>query len=354
MRIAHALVALLLCALPARAVTVKEISRLEGQAETVLQGFGLVAGLNGTGDSGKELALARPLFEVLRNGGNSLGTPAELGNSKSVAMVMVTCVIPRGGAKLDDTFDVIVSAVNKPGSLAGGTLLLAPLTGPYPGSPAFALAHGPVVIEGMGSPVNGRARGAARIIKDIAPPKVADAFELVLEPWFSGWSAASQVAQAINAKADPQGAGVAVAVDERTVKVVVPVAERPNRAGFLADVLSAELNAALLDVPAQVIYNAQTGAIVVTGDVEIAPVAITHKDLTITTTLPPPVPTQQNPVVKRDSWVDVKTQARPSEKARLSDLLAALKQLNVPVGDQISILEMLHKTGKLQARIVKD
>ena len=61
-----------------------------------------------------------------------------------------------------------------------------------------------------------------------------------------------------------------------------------------------------------------------------------------------------NPIVKRDSWVDVKTQARPGEKAKLSDLLAALKQLNVPVQDQISILEMLHKSGKLQAKSVKD
>lgn len=338
----------------ARGVTVKEIVRFDGHSETILQGFGLVAGLPGTGDSGKELALARPLFEVLRNGGNSLALPSELGNSKSVAMVMVTCTIRRGGAKADDTFDVIVSAVNKPSSLAGGTLLIAPLTGPYPGSPVFALAQGAVTIEDTGSPVNARVRGGARLIRDIAAPKIGDAFDLILDTPYAGWAAASQVAQAINAKADPQGAGVAMAVDERTVRVLVPPAERPNKAGFLADVLSAELNTALLDAPAQVVYNAATGAIIVTGDVEIAPMAITHKDLTITTTTPAPTPTQQNPLVRRDTWVDVKTQARPSERAKLSDLLAALKQLNVPVSDQIAILEMMHKTGKLQAKIVKD
>jgi flagellar P-ring protein FlgI len=348
-------VLILLCsATLARAVTVKELVRFEGHSETILQGFGLVAGLPGTGDSGKELALARPLFEVLRNGGNSLGTPSELANSKSVAMVMVTCTIHRGGAKADDTFDIMVSAVNKPSSLAGGTLLISPLTGPYPGSPVFALAQGQITLEGTSSPVNARVRNGARLIRDITAPKIGEAFDLVLDTPYAGWAAASQIAQAINAKADPQGSGVAIAVDERTVRVVVPVAERPNKAGFLADVMSAEVNSALLDPPAQIVYNSATGAIVVTGDVEIAPMAITHKDLTITTTHPPPVPTVANPIVKRDTWVDIKTQARPSEKAKLSDLLAALKQLNIPVDDQISILEMMHKTGKLQAKIVRD
>ena len=334
--------------------SVKELARIEGQAETILQGFGLVTGLPGTGDSGKDLALARPLFEVLRNAGNQLGTPAELAGSKSVAMVMISCVIPRGGAKADDTFDVIVTAVNKPGSLKGGTLLLAPLTGPYPGSPVFALAQGQLVIEDPEVPTSARVRGGARMIQDIAGPKVGESFNIVLEPWFAGWSASSQVAQAINAKADPRGGGVASAIDERTIRVVVPPAERGNKAAFLADVMSAPVNYTLLELPAQVIYNREAGAIIVTGDVEIAPVAISHRDLSVTTTIPAPVPTPANPIVQRDGWIDVQTRARPAEAAKLSDLLAALKQLDVPVDDQVSLLEMLHKTGKLKARIVKD
>jgi flagellar P-ring protein precursor FlgI len=119
-------------------------------------------------------------------------------------------------------------------------------------------------------------------------------------------------------------------------------------------VLNAEVKTELLDLPAQVIVNSRTGAIIVTGDVQISPVAITHKELTITTTVPAAAPSAQAPISRRDRWTDLKTGARPSEAARLADLLAAFERLNIPTPDQIEILQMLHKTGKLHARLVVD
>lgn len=351
--------ALALFAATSFAGTIKDIARISTQGEYMLRGVGLVVGLPGTGDSGKDLAVARPLAQLLKNNGNGVAVPSELSNSKAVALVSVTCVIPERGGKTGDTFDVIVSVLNSAKSLKGGQLYLTALSGPYRTSEVYSLAEGPIDIDGVGVETRGRVRGGARLIRDVMGPQVGDSFDLVIDAPYAGWGAASQVAIAINAKAQPQAlsgnaASVAMAIDERTVRVVVPAAERADKAGFIADVLAAEVNLSQLDLPAQVIFNQRTGAIVVTGDVEIAPVAITHKDLSITTTTPAPVPSPLNPQVRRERWTDLQTGIKPNQRAKLSDLLAAFKQLDVSPQEQIGILQMLHKTGKLQAKLIMD
>jgi flagellar P-ring protein FlgI len=344
----------LLCS-SAAATTVKEVVRIKGQGESVLQGRGLVMGLSGTGDSGKEMVMARPLVEVLKNSGIAVGSPKELANSKSVALVSVTCTIPAAGARADDTLDVTVSVINSATSLKGGELFLTALKGPLAPDPrVYAVAQGLIDLQDPTVPTIGKVRGGARIIDDILMPAMGDTFDLIIDAPFAGWAASSQIAIAINAKAQPQGPRVATAVDERTIRVSIPEPDRLDRAGFLADVLSAEVNTQLLDIPAQVICNQRTGSIIITGDVEISPVAITQKDLTITTVLPQPTPSAQNPVIQRDRWAQITPSGRPSDMAKLADLIKAFKQLDIPVQDQIGILQMLHKTGKLQAKLVTD
>jgi flagellar P-ring protein precursor FlgI len=351
-----ACLAAILFALPAHATTVKELVRIKGQGESILRGYGLVVGLPGTGDSGKELAVSRPLAELLKQSGNQLGTPRELASAKSVALVSITCVIPAGGARADDTLDVQVSAVLSASSLRGGELYLSALLGPIPDAnqKIWAFAQGLIDLQDSTVLTNGKVRNGARIIEDILMPPVADTFELIIDTPYAGWAAASQIAISINAKAQPQGPKVATVIDERTIRVTVPEADRSDRAGFLADVLSADVNQQLLDIPAQVICNQRTGSIIVTGDVEISPVAITHKDLTITTTIPAPQPSVVNPIVTRDRWAPMASSAKPSEMAKLADLIRAFKQLDIPVQEQINILQMLHKTGKLNAKLVVD
>lgn len=351
-----ACLAALFLALSAHATTVKELVRIKGQGESILRGYGLVVGLPGTGDSGKELAVSRPLAKLLENNGNELGSLRELASAKSVALVSVTCVIPAGGARADDTYDVQVSTLLNASSLKGGELYLCALEGPLPdpSRKIYAFAQGLVDLHDPSVPTSGRVRKGARIIEDILMPGVGDSFELIIDPPYAGWAAASQIAIAINGKAQPQGPRVATVIDERTIRVVIPEADRADRAAFLADVLAAEVNQRLLDLPAQVICNQRTGSIIVTGDVEISPVAITHKDLTITTTVPPPSPSAANPMIVQDRWTAVAPGAGPAEMARLADLIRAFKQLDIPVEEQINILQMLHKTGKLQAKLIVD
>lgn len=348
----------------AQATSVKELTRIEGQGESILRGVGLVIGLSNSGDSSKDLAIARPLVALLQNNGQGVGEPQEITKGKtefrSVALVSVTCVVPREGARTDDTLDVTVSTLNSATSLKGGELYMTVLQGPLPGSPVYAIAAGKIEIEDTSVPTSARVRGGARIVKDIAMPDVGDAFNLVVESPYVGWSSVSTIAEAIQSNVALSGRAslatprVARVIDDRLIRITIPVEERSDKAAFLADVLNAQIRTELLDLPAQVIINQRTGAIIVTGDVTISPVAITHKDLQITTTTPAPTPTPQNPLVTRDRWTEVATSPSPREYARLSELLAALRNLDIPVSEQINIVQMLHKTGKLQAKLVMD
>ncbi len=356
-----AMVLALVCAASAPGTTVQEVARIQSQGESVLWGIGLVMGLPGTGDSGKDLALARPLAEVLRNGGVPVAEFNELKNSSSVALVMVRCTVPESGARTNDTFDVRVSVINSAKSLKGGTLFLAPLRGPTRGAEIYAVAEGDVQIEDPSVPTVGRVRLGARVVRDVNTSEMTgDSFVLVLRPHFAGWGASSEIAGKITqALTGLPGLGgtttaIATAIDDRTIRVEIPASERRHRAAFIGDVLATRIDAALLKLPAQVICNPNTGAIIVTGDVSISPVAITHKDLVITTTVPPPIPTPGNPILETSRWTQAGTGITPNQAAKLQDLLAAFKQLNVPVNEQIAILQMLSKGGQLQARIIID
>lgn len=356
-----------LCA-PARAgVTVGEIAHLKDTGGSVITGVGLVMGLNGTGDSGKDPAVARALMAYYASLGNTVGSLEELKNAKTVALVNVLCSIPEGGWRQDDQFDVTVTATHVATSLEGGTLFLAPLVGPYASGlngerPLLAMASGPVIIENLRSPRSGRVRHGAQMIAD--PPRasaVSDSFTLILNKPYAGYAAASEIASAITqsiyGKTGRALTGlppIATVLDDRSIRVDVPSSERSSTAAFVGDVLGTPITVALLKLPKQVIYNHAAGKIVVTGDVEVSPVALTSADLTITTTVPTPAPTPDSPQVQTSRWAAIAPGAKESDRAKLQDLLAAFNQLNIPVADQIALLEMMDKAGKLHARLVMD
>lgn len=343
---------------PTSATTVQELTRLKGQGESVLRGLGLVMGLPGTGDSGKELAMARPLAQWLKNNGNEPGALRELNGVKNVAVVSVTVVVPATGALADDTLDVEVVAINSCKSLKGGRLSLCPLMGPYVGDEHFGLAEGSIDID-PSTPTVGKVRLGARMVRDIRMPEVKDVFELIIQPHFAGWSSATQIVSTINdqQRANPGDAEppVAEVMDERTIRISIPKAERPQRAAFIADIMSTEVNPRLLGLPAMVICNRRSGAIILTADVTVNPVAITHRDLTITTTTPAPTPTAQDPLIDREKWMSITPRdTSTSQTARLADLLAAFNRLDIQVDQQVEILQMLAKGGQLQGKLVID
>jgi flagellar P-ring protein precursor FlgI len=276
------------------------------------------------------------------------------------------CTIPEGGWRQDDRFDITVMASHNAQSLEGGTLILSPLLAPFIDAqglrPIYAMASGPVLVENPKLPRSGRVRAGAHMIAD--PPRtgaVTDSFTLILNKPYAGFAAASEIAatitQTIYGKTGRGLSGlppIATVLDDRTIRVDIPAAERSNAPAFVGDVLSTPITVALLKLPKQVICNQTAGKIVITGDVEISAVALTSADLTITTTLPPPAPTPDNPEVRTARWAGIGVGAKDTDRAKLQDLLGAFNQLNIPVSDQIALLEMMEKAGKLHANLVRE
>ncbi len=347
----------------AASISIQDLCRIEGQGESVLRGIGIITGLKGTGDAASDLVIARPLAEIYKNNGLAIGELKDLAKGKAAAIVALEVVIPEQGARRDDKLDVFVTVMHSATNIEGGRLTLAPLTGPFKGDTTlYAMASGSVEIEKTAMPTVGRIRGGARVVTDVLPPALGPSFNLVLHPDARDYTVTTQLADTINtlqpdldALGESRGvAPIARAMDDAVVRIDIPAIERGNPARFVARVLTADFNPNLLRLPAQVLVNSRTGSIIVTGNVEISSVVISHKDLVISTTTPAPVPTAQRPISEQQKTTTVGTTGRASDRARIQDLLQALKALDVSVEDQIGILTQIHRVGRLHARLVID
>lgn len=336
--------------------TVKDITRLEGAGQSTLQGIGLVTGLAGTGDSGTDIQMARPLASLLEKLGDPVPDLQSLANTQSVAVVLVKCRVPETGAVENDRFDVTITTLASASSLAGGELHLCALIGPRPGSDVYAIADGAVMLTDVNTPTRAIVRDGAHMIRPITTVDIGDRFTLVLDSAMRDWSAAAEIAGAINqaiaGRPNADTPPVARVIDASRIEVVIPRFELANKPAFVSEVLSTDVNTSLLRLPAKIICNPQRGSIVVTGNVTISPVNITHRDLVITSTIPPPQPSPQAPLQQRSRWVSLETNARDAQETRLQDLLNAFEQLDIPVAEQISILSDLHASGRLEAKLI--
>jgi flagellar P-ring protein precursor FlgI len=331
------------------AVKVADITRLSGQRPNVLTGLGLVVGLKGTGDGGDYLPAIKPLAGMLSKFADPT-TVKELNNADNVALVLLSAKVPPNGVRDGDQIDVYVMSQGAAKSLKGGRLFITPMTGPIPDSGIFAMAEGPVQIEDPSTPTVGVVKGGAVMEADM-PAQVIDPngrFTLILQDPAADWTTASTIAKTINDAEAADGEVLAVAVDSKNVVVSIPSSERARPDSFISRVR--QLPVPLLPTEARVQINERTGTMVVTGDVEISPVVISHKGLTITTVEPQPTPTPRTPVVKTKELVPLDTTARGG--AKLQDLVNALEQLKVPAEDRIVIVKELYKTGMLHAKLI--
>lgn len=339
--------------------TLREYSRMRGQDEYKLTGLGLVVGLNGTGDSGEELVMARPLAEALKALGNPVPDFRDLESSKSVALVLVTATVPRSGLEVGDKLDVDVAVMHSAKSLEGGILLTCPLVSPVIRDQAYALAYGRISLETDGTTTVGAIAGGADAIRRVSNvPTLNGSFDLILDTNIAGWEVAAAVVTEINQQylltTGSSADALATVTDPRTIRVRIPRAEAPQPAAFVGDILSTDISSALRRLEARVICDTRSGLILLTGDVQVSPAVITHKDLTISTTVPAPLPDPNNPMLARNRWAAMNTEPLSTDSARLEDLIGAFEQLDVPAADQIRMLEMLHNAGKLHAKLTVD
>ena len=355
-----------LLAATASASRVGDITRLDAQREETLTGLGLVFGLKGTGDGGDFAPAIRPLSQMLGKFSNAASV-AELKDAKNVAVVALTVTVPANGVRGGDKLDVNVTSIGAAKTLAGGRLFVTPLTGPMPGMGVFALAEGGLVIEDPATPTVAKVEGGCRMEIDLPKQFVRDGrFVLVLDDAVASYTAASNIAKMINDSEGLDGQQWAVAVDPKNVSVTIPPAERARPDSFISRVQ--RLPVPLIAEEARVRINQRLGTVVITGDVEIEPVVISMRGLTISTVVPldpaapqatqntgdpfGPGPAAAGLTVKTQEFVPLAPGATPAQRAKLQDLVAALDQLKVPADDRIAILKELHKTGKLHAKLI--
>jgi len=338
----------LLVASGVQAARIADVTRLGNQRTNVITGWGLVFGLKGTGDGGDFLPAMRPLAEMLKRYGNPTSV-LELGDAKNVAIVTLTATVPATGARDGDKLDVYVTSIGTANTLKGGRLFVTPMEFRYQEkSILVGWTQGAVSIEDTATPTVGLVKGGC--VLDIDLPNgqvdVGGQFKLIIDDPSATWTMSSNIAKIINDSED--GQTWAWAISEKEVVVRIPPSEAARPDSFIARVQRLPLP--IVAAEARVMINERTGTVVVTGDVEISPVVISHKGLTISTINPAPAPTPRTPVVTDRDFLALDT--TNAGGAKVQDLINTLDQLKVPIQDRIDILKELHKTGKLHAKLI--
>jgi flagellar P-ring protein FlgI len=363
---AATLAAMLLTPAPAPAsepgsVRLKDVVSLQGVQATPLIGYGLVVGLNKTGDRRQTIFSAQTLANMLERFGVAVvGSEVKIEN---VAAVMVTSELPafvRSGVRLD----VMVSSVGDARSLQGGTLLATALRGPD-GS-VYALAQGPLSIGGFGGGKGGNSvqvnhltagrvpgGGLVQVSSRVQLPATKELSLVMHEPDFVS---ARRVAEAINADL---GASTARAVDAATVAVTVP----DTYANALPDLMARlEPLSVSMDVTARVVINERTGTVVVGSHVKLGPAAVAHGSLSVRIRtrydVSQPAPMSQGGQTTVTPNEDIDVQEAESkliafeEGATLDAVVRSLNALGATPRDIIAIMQALRAAGALQAEIV--
>jgi flagellar P-ring protein precursor FlgI len=288
---------------------------------------------------------------------NPVTGPDELKDMNNVALVMIEAKVPAHGVRRGQKLDCHVSAIGGAKSLRGGRLLLSPLGSQLiDDERVMGLASGGLALEDAQSPTTARIAGGVVAMQDVVNLFVRDnKFRLLLDHSHSSFQAASDVALAVNSDASFEASGkkVARATGPGVVEVDVPEQYRHNTVQFVAQVLNVGLETP--HTQARVVVNTKTGVIVVTGEVEISPVVISHKNLSVAIGVDPNAPPAPAPEpVPGVGFVPVVDQSGRQSPQKLQDLVQALNQLKVPTGDVIDIIRELHRTGKLHAVLITE
>jgi flagellar P-ring protein precursor FlgI len=345
----------------ASAARIKEIASVQGVRSNPLVGYGLVVGLDGTGDQTTSTPFTtQSIAAMLQQMGVTVPAGASM-QLKNVAAVMVTAQLPPF-AQPGQTLDVNVSSLGNAKSLRGGTLIATPLKGAD--GQIYALAQGNLIVGGAGASAAGSKvqinhLAAGRIpegatVERSVPTPLNQGESIQLDLAASDYGTARDVAKAINGK---MGDGVAKALDGRTVRVRMP--DSPDaRVAFLADIENLPVESAA--PAARVVINARTGSIVVNQSVTLAPCAVAHGNLSVTISNTPVV-SQPNALasgttVSRDKADITITQQAGSliqmpAGTQLVDVVKALNSLGATPQDLLAILQAIKAAGALNAEL---
>lgn len=323
----------------------RNICRVKGQEENVLRGLGIVVGLNGTGeanDAQTMRALARAL-ELMGNPIPQSGLPGqgsleELKKIKNVSLVWVTATVPATGARRGDLLDCSISAINGK-SLAGGRLVTAALKGPnVDDEHVYALASGQIHLDDETQPMVGTIHNGCQMEEDVFTPFVENGrITLVLDKNHANFQTASDIAGVIRQTYFQQNPDDVQAVNASNIVMKVPEIYLKDPVDFISSLL--DMQSYTPEPEARVVINERTGSIVISGDVQIGDVVVSHKNIVVDATLQVP------PFTALDS-------EDGSDSAKLTALVDALNALKVPNADAIDIIKNINRSGKLHGRLI--
>lgn len=345
----------------AAVVRIKEVAAVQGVRSNALQGYGLVVGLDGTGDQATQTPFTTQSLQAwLQQMGVTLPPGVQL-QPKNVATVVVTANLPPF-ALPGQAMDVTVASLGNSKSLRGGTLISTPLKGAD--GQIYAMAQGNLIVGGAGASANGSKvqinhLSAGRIpegatVERSVPTPALQADTVQLGVMASDYATATAVAEAIN---NAKGGGTATALDGRSVRVKMP-SEQDNRMAFLAEIENLPLK--LAKPAARVIFNTRTGTVVLNEAVQISSCAVSHGSLSVTISTTP-VASQPGPLSNGQTVAGEKSDIAITQAggtlihmpagANLADVVKALSTLGATPMDLLAILQAMKTAGALQAEL---
>ncbi len=341
----------------ASAERIKDLATIQGVRGNPLIGYGLVVGLDGSGDQTTQTPFTvQSILNMLTQLGVNLppGTNLQL---KNVAAVVVTAMLP-SFAKPGQAIDVTVSSIGNAKSLRGGTLLMTPLKGAD--GQVYALSQGNVVVGGFGAEgggskvkVNHLSVGripAGALVERAVPSSVGDDANIYLELNVTDFSTTQRVVEAVN-RVYPESAS---AMDGRVVRVRAP-SDANSRVEFLARLESLDVTPAMS--MAKVIVNSRTGSVVLNRVVQLEACAVAHGNLALVVSTEPvisqPLPYSRGRTVQSEvSQIDIKAgpgQLTMLNGASLADVVKALNAIGATAQDLVEILQAIKAAGALRA-----
>ncbi|TFW25034.1 flagellar basal body P-ring protein FlgI [Duganella callida] len=363
---AAALICLSLLAPFGHAERIKDLASIAGVRSNQLIGYGLVVGLDGSGDQTTQTPFTvQSVISMLQQLGVNLPQGGSQLQLKNVAAVMVTASLPPF-SQPGQTLDITVSSMGNAKSLRGGTLLMTPLKGAD--GQVYGMAQGNILVGGVGVQAGGGGGGNSLTVNHLSVGKIANGATveravptnlgegnmIKLELNNADFATASRVVEAIN---DKYGAGIAYALDSRVIRVQAP-SSSDQRVSFIGVLQDMQINPA--EQPAKVIMNARTGSVVMNRSVTLDTCAISHGNLSVTVSTDTQV-SQPNPlsggrtVVTQNPQVGIKQDSGKvmliKGGASLADVVKALNAIGATPQDLLSILQAMKAAGSLHAEL---
>ncbi|MAT66092.1 MAG: flagellar biosynthesis protein FlgI [Gammaproteobacteria bacterium] len=350
----------LLAAFPAAAERVKDIATVAGVRDNQLVGYGIVVGLDGTGD--KTPFTVQSVKSMLAQFGVKVPDDQRI-RLKNAAAVTLSADLPPF-AKKGQKIDITVSSIGDATSLRGGTLLMSPLRGAD--GQVYAIAQGNLVVGGLSAGGNDGSRITVNVPSVGRIPNGATVEREVLSPFMEGdsltlnlhtpdFTTANRLARSIN---DLIGPDSARPMDAGAVSVNAP-RDRSQRVAFVSLLENLEINPG--EAPARVIVNSRTGTVVIGQHVRVMPAAVAHGNLTVTITEDPQV-SQPAPLSEGETVVTPSTTVAVEEEdnrmflfepgVTLNDIVVAVNRVGAAPSDLVAILEALKQAGALRAELV--